>query len=41
LGFGEGVVDLEDCVFGAVVAVLFLVFALHDREGVEEVAAVV
>lgn len=30
----EGVVDLEDGVFGAVVAVFGFVFALHDGKGV-------
>lgn len=37
-GLGEGVVDLEDGLFGAVVAVFGLVFALHDGEGVHYVA---
>ena len=37
-GLGEGVVDLEDGFFGAVVAVFGLVFALHDGEGVHDVA---
>ena len=34
----EGVVDLEDGFFGAVVAVFGFVFALHDGEGVYDVA---
>ena len=34
----EGVVDLEDGGFGAVVAMFGLVLALHDREGVHDVA---
>jgi hypothetical protein len=37
-GFGEGVVDFQDDVFGAVVAVeIGLVLALHDGEGVQVV----
>lgn len=34
----EGVVDLEDGLLGAVVAVFGFVFALHDGEGVHDVA---
>ena len=37
-GFGEGVVDLEDGFFGAVVAVVFgFVFAFDDGEGVHDI----
>jgi hypothetical protein len=37
-GFTEGVVDLEDGGLAAVVGVFGLVFALHDEEGVYDVA---
>lgn len=37
-GCGEGVVDLEDGFFSAVVAVFGFVFALHDGESVHDVA---
>ena len=36
-GVGEGVVDLEDGVFGAVGAVFGFVFAFEDGEGVHDV----
>ena len=35
-GLGEGVVDFEDDTFGAVVAPLLIVFALHDGAGVQD-----
>ena len=41
LAIGEGVVEGEDAVFGAVVAVLLFVLPLHDGEGVEDVGGVV
>ncbi len=38
---GHGVVDLEDGVFGAVVAVGFFVFAFDERKGIHDVVNVV
>ena len=40
-GFGQGVVDFEDGVFGAIGAVLVDVLAADDGEGVEDVGSVV
>jgi hypothetical protein len=40
LGFGEGVVDFEDGVLGAVVTVGGFVLALHDGKGIHNVASV-
>jgi hypothetical protein len=40
-GSDHGIVDLEDGVFGAVVAVGFFVFAFDDGEGIHDVVNVV
>lgn len=41
MGFGEGSGDFQDGVFGAAVAVFFVVFAADDGDGVEDVSRVI